>query len=118
MKTIKIMIISLLLVATQAFAWGKGEQKALIEFTAGVVLTHLASNHDNNSDRSHSGQTVYVDRYQKHKRFNHYERRHPQHRDRFSRSNYDRRYDRDYSKHHQHPRNRVVVKNSYRTSYY
>lgn len=43
MKTVKIMILSLLL-ATQTFAWGKSERSALLGFAAGAVLTHLIVN--------------------------------------------------------------------------
>ena len=131
MKTIKIMFISLLLVATQAFAWGKSERSALLGFTAGAVLTHLVSNHANNSYRSHSikrvyvqepREIVYVDRYERHEEIRHYKRRHHQHRDRCAHNNYDRRYDwkysRGYRKHHHPKRDRVVVQNNYRTNYY
>ena len=130
MKTIKIMIISLLLVATQAFAWGKGERSALLGFTAGAVLTHLVSNYGNNSYESHSTKTVYiqepremvyVDRYQEHREFRHYQRRH-HHRDRFVCNDYERKYDREYSREyprrHHRKHSRVVIQNNYRTNYY
>jgi len=129
MKTIKIMIISLLLVATQAFAWGKGERSALLGFTAGAVLTHLVSNYNNNSYESHATKTVYmqepreivyVNRYQRHEELKYYKRRH-HYRDRFTHNSYDRRYDRGYNrKHTRHHRkhDRVVVQNIYRTNYY
>ncbi|MFK5937034.1 MAG: hypothetical protein QM497_01445 [Sulfurimonas sp.] len=130
MKTIKILIISLLLVVTQAFAWGKSEQKALLGFTAGVVLTHLVSNYDNNSYKSYSTKTVYVqepretvyiDRYQRHEEFRHNKKRYHHNRDRFSRHHYDRRYNRGYNKKytkHHRKHNRVVVQNHYITNYY
>lgn len=49
MKTIKLIILSLLLVASQAFAWGQAEQKALLGFTVGVALTHFISKYDTHS---------------------------------------------------------------------
>jgi hypothetical protein len=128
MKTIKILIISLLLVATQAFAWGKSERSALLGFTAGAVLTHLVSNYDNNSYRSHSvkrvyvqepREVVYVNSYERHEEFREYKRVHHLHRDRFSYRNYDRSYDREYPRHHHHRHSRkVVVQNNYQTNYY
>ena len=127
MKTIKIMIISLLLVATQAFAWGKGERSALLGFTAGAVLTHFVSNYDNNSYQNHSNkrvyvqeprEVVYVNRYERHEEFREHCRRPHHYRNRFLHNNYDKRYDREYSKRHHHKHNRIVVHNNYRTNYY
>ena len=131
MKTIKILIISLLLVITQAFAWGKGEQKALLGFTAGVVLTHFISNYDNSSYESVPSKTVYVqepkeivyvDSYESHHEFREYKRRY-HHRERFAHRNYERRYNRhyyneEYPRHHHRKHNRVVVQNNYQTNYY
>ena len=127
MKTIKILIISLLLVTSQAFAWGKSEQKALLGFTAGVVLTHLVSNYDNNSYRSHATKTVYVQEPQRVvyvDRYQHYEhprwQRHRHHEDKFACRSYDRRYDRHYDRdyddryaHHHRKHDRVVIDHYY-----
>jgi hypothetical protein len=112
-------------VASQAFAWGRSEQKALLGFTAGVVLTHFISNYDNNSYRSHSPkrvyvqeprEVVYVDRYERHEEFRHCKRREHHNRDRFTHSRYDREY--EHPRHHHRKHNSVVVQNTYETNYY
>jgi len=116
MKTIKILIISLLLVTSQAFAWGKSEQQALLGFTAGVILTHLVSNYDNNSYRSHATKRIYVQEPQRVV----YVDRHQHYEDRFACRSYDRRYDRHYDRdyddrhaHNHRKHDRVVIDHYY-----
>jgi len=60
MKTIQIMILSLL-IATQSFAWGQAEQKALLGFTVGVALTHFISTYDKNSHVTQTHEQRYYE---------------------------------------------------------
>lgn len=59
MKTIKILIISLILV-TQSYAFSKGERKFLAGLGAGAIVAYALHASDIHADRVHHGQRVYV----------------------------------------------------------
>ena len=122
MKPLQIILLSLLL-STQSFAWGQAEQKALLGFTAGVVLTHFISNYDDNTYRTQTNvqrvytpeplreeyidarnrdQTVVVNNYYNNRT---YYNKYPRHEHRHM--------------HHRHRHShKVIVENNYRNNYY
>ena len=109
MKTIQIILFSLLL-STQSFAWGQAEQKALLGFTAGVVLTHFISQEHSTPQRVQIQEQRYYEPEEEEVEY------------------IDRRYERYSEVHYQRPHHtrlqnhcrssQVIVVNNYRNNYY
>ena len=109
MKTIQIILFSLLL-STQSFAWGQAEQKALLGFTAGVVLTHFISQEYSNPHKAQAQkqryhepeekEVEYIDRSYESYSEVHYQRPHHRRRE------------------HNHRASQVIIVNNYRNNYY
>jgi len=118
MKTIQIIILSLL-IATQSFAWGQAEQKALLGFTAGVALTHFISNYDNSRTYEPKEETQYIDaRYERYSEV-HHRRPHRKNRTVYVNNYYNTTYYNERPREQKHCRsNRVIVNNTYRNDYY
>lgn len=128
MKTIQIMILSLL-IATQSFAWGQAEQKALLGFTAGVALTHFISTYDKNTHYTQKyyepqresyeyidarNDTYVQERYTEVRRPRHHHRN----RTVYVNNYYNKTYHNERPKHNPCRTNKVIVKNNYRNNYY
>ena len=88
MKTLITIIVSLFL-STQAYAWGKGEQSALLGFLGGALVTHyISTNYNNTGTTRYISDTVYEeptvrktviythsnDFYERRREYNDYER--------------------------------------------
>lgn len=123
MKTIKIMILSLL-VASQAFAWSKSETNALLGFGAGIIVSQIIDNH-NRHDNNYNTHTVYKTKvihqrpHKIHKEKRHYNER------KYTKRHHGKHYSKHaHKKHHNrhtrrhHHRDNVVVVNRYRNHYY
>ncbi|MFT5662555.1 MAG: hypothetical protein ACI9TV_003212 [Sulfurimonas sp.] len=136
MKKIQIILLSLL-VASSAFAWGKNERNALLGFGAGVIVSQLVNNHDNNYNTRVSYEQRIVHTRPRHvqkearhvdeRRYNeprydnrrYSERKHHK----AHQHHYTKRHNKHHNKHHRkaHRRghhNDTMVINNHRSNYY
>jgi len=121
MKTLKILLVSLL-IASSAFAFGQNERNALLGFGAGILAAHLIHQNSSNYDSHVSYQTKIVEPVR------HVVHREPRYEREYSHSRQHHKYEKRYSKHHHKKHNKhtrshkhdrdVVVINRYNSHYY
>lgn len=102
MKTIKILIASLILVS-QSYAFSKSERRILLGLGVGAVVAYAIHENDIHVRKVHHGRTVYVDahdakrKYKKHKKHVKHHRMHDSHHNHHRRhhAKHQRRHHRD-----------------------
>ena len=105
MKTLKIMIVSLLLV-TQSYALSNSGKKALMGLGAVAILAYaLEANSQDKYERAHS-RVIYVDSHKK-KHVKHYNKHHRKDNYRYSynqrnKHKYYKKHNRRYNNHYSH----------------